>query len=106
MRCYSQGAIGVCVCACVRACVCVEGALSPWTSAVSGRPLAGSQHLGGERGDAKHTELCSQCSLFLLGVWLLFDDTGSQMSSQNPKRGCVYWGLCILRLVRERRINR
>ena len=102
MRCYSQGAIGVCVCA----CVCVEGALSPWTSAVSGRPLAGSQHLGGERGDAKHTELCSQCSLFLLGVWLLFDDTGSQMSSQNPKRGCVYWGLCILRLVRERRINR
>ena len=54
-----------------------------------------------ERGDTKDAELCSQCSPFLLGVWLMFDDTSSLMCSQNPKRGYVYWGLCTLRLVRE-----
>lgn len=44
---------------------------------------------------------CSQCSPFLLGVWLMFDDTSSLMCSQNLKRGYVYWGLCTLRLVRK-----
>ena len=61
---------GLCV------CVCVLRAPSPLGPQLCQDGLWLGQRLGGERGDAEDAELCSQCSRFLLGVWLLFDDTG------------------------------